>query len=196
MIPALSAQWLCFPNHCAHISCLWYVWVHFLMCNLLLWCSTVLAANSTHAHTHSHSQSLGENIMSPGSGRCQKPKEWALYSLLANKLVPLAAADHRSLVFFFLSPLTGPFVKVDNGGSSNRRQVSVNVWVCAFERKRADASLPDTTHLRLCLCKSLAAYGVIRVGEPVLPRCRTMHPPQIAVTSHTFSFLACTLPLG
>ena len=69
--------------------------------------------------------------MLPGFGQCQDPTEHALYSLLANKPVPLTAANQPDLqifVFFFpSSPVAGPPVKLGDGGNSKMQQVSVCV---------------------------------------------------------------------
>lgn len=90
--------------------------------------------------------------MLPGFGQCQNPTEWTLYSLLANKLVPLAAANQPQMFryFFFVSPLAGPFVKVGNGVTSNRQQVSVNVCVCLRQRERKQ--IPQAPLGRVCIC--------------------------------------------
>lgn len=74
--------------------------------------------------------------MLPSFEQCQDLTVGALYSLLANKPVPLAAAnqpDLRSLHFFFSSPLAGLLAKVGDGGNSNMQQLSMNM--CAYMRK-------------------------------------------------------------
>lgn len=128
---------LCFPNHCAHVSYLWYVRIHFLSV-MYSFGAIVPAVTSTHAHTHSHSQLLGENTILPGFWQSQDPTECVLYSLLANKPDLLAAANQPQIFAFPSSSLAGPFVKVNDRGLSNMLLVSVSMYecVCVWERQR------------------------------------------------------------
>lgn len=84
--------------------------------------------------------------MLPGFGQCQDPTERALYSLLANKPVPLIAANQPDLqifAFFPSSSLAEPLVKLGDGGNCNMQQVGVSMC-CEREkmRERAHTSLP------------------------------------------------------
>lgn len=67
--------------------------------------SGVIVPVVTPTCTYPPSRPSGENTMLPGFGQCQDPTEHALYSLLANKPVPLTAANQPDLqIFVFFSP--------------------------------------------------------------------------------------------
>ena len=111
----------------------------------------------TPAHANPPSHPSGENML-PGFGQCQDPTERALYSLRANKPVPLIAANQLDLQIFAFSPsssLAGPLVKLGDGGNCNKQQVGVSMC-CEREkmRERAHTNLPGISQQGLCLCNS------------------------------------------
>lgn len=101
---------------------------------------------------------LEKTLCCLGFGQCQDPTEHALYSLLANKPVPLTAANQPDLQIFVFFPLQwqGHLVNWVMVEILKMQQVSV---CCEIEkmRERAHTSLPGISQQGPCLCNSLVA---------------------------------------
>lgn len=116
--------------------------------------SGVIVPVVTPARTFPPSHPSGENTMLPGFGQCQDPTERALYSLLANRPVPLTGADQPDLqifAFFPSSSLAGPHVKLGDGRNSKTQQVSVSMC-CEREKMRGHAPVSQASVSRARVC--------------------------------------------